>query len=365
VRTFFIDNACRWVREFHVDGLRLDAADTIIDPTAHPFLEQLTTAVHETGTAARRRVLVIAEQAANEPRFLHGPDRGGYGMDAVWSDDLHHVLHRMLTGEDSGYYADYAGTPAELADLIEHRWSLRGRYSVFRGRTHGRPADELAPRRFVVCLQNHDQIGNRPQGDRIDTDPGRHRAATALVLLSPFTPLLFMGEEYGERAPFPFFVDHTDPSLLEATRQGRRDEFAGADWDAGVPDPGDVATFERAVLDPAIATHEPHRSRLAMVTELLRVRREVAALHADTTQRVTRHGGLVVVERRTDGTTAVLLANVGDEPVTAEVAPAGATVAFDSGDPRWGGVEAPPVTLDGTAATVPGWTTALVVAPPP
>jgi maltooligosyltrehalose trehalohydrolase len=370
VRAFYIENACRWIREFHVDGLRLDAADSIVDPTAYPFWEQLTAAVHDTGKAARRRVLVIAEQAANEPRYVHGSDRGGYGMDAVWSDDLHHVLHRMLTGEEHDYYADYAGTPEELADLIEHRWSLRGRYSASRGRTHGRPADELAPRRFVVCLQNHDQIGNRPSGDRIDADPARHRAATALVLLAPFTPLMFMGEEYGERAPFPFFVDHTDPALLEATRHGRRAEFAGADWDVDVPDPGDVATFERAVIDPSAAAREPHRSRLAMVTELLRLRRGVAPLRADATERVTRHAGLVVVERRTDEVTAVLLANVSDEPVTADVMIVDATVAFDSGEPRWGGGEGVPVSLDSSRdsnvdssrVTVPAWTTALLVA---
>jgi maltooligosyltrehalose trehalohydrolase len=359
VRAFFVENACRWVRDFRVDGLRLDAADTIVDLTAYPFLEQLTTAVHDTATSARRRVLVFAEQAANDPRYLHAPDRGGYGMDAVWDDDVHHVLHVLLTGERHGYYVDYDGSPAQLADAIEHRWSFHGRWSTHRGRTHGRPVDDVAPRRFVVFTQNHDQVGNRPHGDRLTADPAARRAATALVLLSPFTPLLFMGEEYGETAPFPFFVDHTDPDVLQATRRGRREEFAGPDWDADVPDPGSEETFALARIAPTVAERDPHRSTLAMHVELLRLRREVGPICADATQRVTRHDSLVVVERRTDDDVAVLLANVGDAAVTAEVAPPEATVVFDSGNSRWGG-DGAPVAVHGGSVTVPPWTTALL-----
>jgi maltooligosyltrehalose trehalohydrolase len=359
VREYFIENACRWVREFHVDGLRLDAADTIVDQTAYPFLEQLVAAVHDTGKAVRRRVLVFAEQAANDPRFVHPPERGGYGMDAVWDDDVHHVLHVMLTGERRGYYVDYEGTPAELADAIEHRWSFHGRWSQHRGRTHGRPVDDVAPRRFVVCTQNHDQVGNRPRGDRLAADPAARRAASALVLLSPFTPLLFMGEEYGETAPFPFFVDHTDPAVLHATQRGRREEFGGPDWDADVPDPGSRQTFGLALIDPSVAESQPHRSTFAMHVELLRLRRDVGPIRADAIQRVTRHGSLVVVERRTDDDAAVLMANVGDTVVSAPLA-ADLTVVFDSGDPRWGGAGAL-VAVHAGSATVPPWTTALAL----
>ncbi|MEX2626893.1 MAG: malto-oligosyltrehalose trehalohydrolase, partial [Ilumatobacteraceae bacterium] len=353
-RRWILENARRWVRDFHLDGFRLDAVHALVDPTAVPIWEQIGVVAHAEGAIARRTVTVIAESSDNDPRYVRGADRGGHGLDAVWNDDVHHALRVALTGERDGYYADYSGTAAELADIVEHRWLFRDRYSIFRGRRHGRPADDVAPHRFVVAAMTHDQVGNRPAGDRPALDPARRRLAAATIALLPSTPMLFMGEEYDDPAPFPFFVDHGDPEILEATRRGRRAEFAQHDWDGddqdgGVPDPADPATMRAAVLDPSRAEREPHRSMLAMYTELYRLRRNVEPVRSPAArQRVEHHDTAMAVHRALldrDGVTVTaactLAVNLGDTEVTvplgAEHADRAVTVAFDSADERWGG----------------------------
>lgn len=341
-RRYVLEHLWRWVTEYHLDGYRLDAVHAVIDTTATPLWEQAATVVHAAGRSVGRRTVVIAETADNDPRYLRPVDAGGYGHDAVWNDDLHHSLRVAVTGERRAYYADYLGTAEELADLLEHRWSFRGRYSTFRGRHHGRPVDDRAPHRFVVYSQNHDQIGNRAAGERPDhhVSAADRRLMAAVVLLSPFTPMLFMGEEYGEVAPFPFFVDHSDPYLLDATRRGRREEFASAGWGDDVPDPADPATFRSAVLDPTLRDREPHRSLGAMYTELLRLRRDVPAIAADDARRrVRRTDDLVeLCSERPGDTAARVLINLGRAPATTEGARR--RVVFHSGDPAWGGSDA-------------------------
>jgi maltooligosyltrehalose trehalohydrolase len=284
VRRTIIESACRWIDEFHVDGLRVDAIHAIHDPTARPFLQQLTDAVHAAGDDAGRDVVVIAESSDNEPRVVRPDARGGLGFDAVWNDDVHHALRVAITGDRRGYYGDYTGV-ADVATAFERRWSFGGRYSAYRGRTHGRPADDVAGERFVVFTANHDHVGNTPAGARPPYDDRQRLLAAAAVLLSPFTPMLFMGEEYAEPAPFPFFVDHADPGLLEAMRAGRRREFRN-EWSEDVLDPADPATCSAAVLTPGLADAEPHRTVLAAYTELLALRRRVAVLRGDATQTV-------------------------------------------------------------------------------
>jgi maltooligosyltrehalose trehalohydrolase len=335
VRRTIIESACRWIEDFHVDGLRVDAIHAIHDPTARPFLEQLVSAAHAAGSTGGRTVLVIAESSDNDPRVVRPPAVGGYGFDAVWDDDLHHALRVALTGDRRGYYGDYGGS-ADLAHVLAHRWLFDGRWSVYRGRTHGHPADDVEPARFVAFTSNHDHVGNTPAGARPPFDDRQRLVAAAAVLLSPFTPMLFMGEEYAEPAPFPFFVGHDDAELLEATRRGRRREFRD-EWTEEVADPGDRATFERAVLTPSLAAGEPHRTVLAAYAELIRLRRRHAILRGEAEQRVTLHENAIVVERRRDGQRSVLVLALGQEPASVPVDTAGLIVAFDSAAPEWRG----------------------------
>lgn len=220
-----------WLREYHLDGLRLDAVHALIDTSAVHFLEQLAAEVRELEGELGRHRLLIAESNLNDPRVVRPPEIGGYGLDAQWSDDFHHALHTVLTGERDGYYADF-GAMADLARALRYAFVYDGRYSVFRRRRHGRPAAGLSGHRFVGYLQNHDQIGNRARGERSDhlMHPGRLKVGVALVFTAPFIPLLFQGEEWGASSPFRYFTDHQDPALGRAVSEGRRQEFAAFGW---------------------------------------------------------------------------------------------------------------------------------------
>ena len=319
VRRTFIESACRWVEDFHVDGLRLDAVQSIVDPTAPPFLEELTAAVHHAGQSAGRTVLVIAESSANDPALVRPPAMGGIGCDAVWNDDVHHALRVALTGDRRGYYVDYDGV-GDLAVALERRWVFSGRRSIYRGRRHGRAADDVPPERFVVFTGNHDHIGNTPAGARPPYDRSQHLVAAATVLLAPFTPLLFMGEEYGEVAPFPFFVDHAIRSCSRRPAAAGSRSSPAAEWSDQVADPADPATFAAAVIDPSLATAGPHRQVLDAYVELLALRRRYGVLRGgDAEHTVTRHGDAVVVRRALEGRRAVLAVNLGRSPVDIDI----------------------------------------------
>jgi maltooligosyltrehalose trehalohydrolase len=242
VREWVGQSAEGWIRDFGIDGLRLDAIHAIVDPSPEHIVAAVARRVH----ALNPRAHVIAESGLNDPVVMRARARGGWGCDAEWADDFHHALRTLLTEDRDGYYADF-GRMADLAKAFHRPHVLDGGYSVFRRRRFGAPADDIPPRRFVVYSQNHDQVGNRAYGDRM---PARARPLAAFcTLLSPFVPLVFMGEEYGELAPFQFFSDHIDPAIAEATRQGRRQEFAGfAAFGSELPDPQDPATFTRSKL---------------------------------------------------------------------------------------------------------------------
>jgi len=279
VRALFVDNALQWLHDYGIDGLRLDAVHAILDNSAQPFLAELVQAVRSLERRLGRQLHLIAESDANDPQLLRAPGQGGCGLDASWNDDFHHAVHALLSGERDGYYCDF-GRAGDVVDAWAHRFVYRSRYSTYRGRRHGAPADDLASDRFVVYAQNHDQIGNRAGGERLAslTDHRRARLAAALVLLSPCLPLLFMGEEYGETRPFLYFVDHADPALLAAVREGRRQEFADFGWHGDVPDPGDPATFEASRPDPSLARQAEHAAVLRLYRALLAARREHPAL---------------------------------------------------------------------------------------
>jgi maltooligosyltrehalose trehalohydrolase len=279
VRRFFIENALHWVRHYHIDGLRLDAVHAIVDPSATPFLEELAEAVHRLGENLGRDVQVIAESDLNDARIIRPREMGGFNMDAQWCDDVHHSLHALLTGERQGYYAGF-GELGQVAKAVENGFVYTGEYAPHRRRRYGNSPGDLPGYKFVVATQNHDQVGNRMLGERLSqlvTFEALKLAAGAM-LLSPFVPLIFMGEEYAEKAPFLFFVSHGDADLIEAVRKGRREEFRDFGWQGEGPDPASPDTFERSRLDLALRDRPGHAEVLELYRELLRLRREVPAL---------------------------------------------------------------------------------------
>ncbi|MBI5383147.1 MAG: malto-oligosyltrehalose trehalohydrolase [Verrucomicrobia bacterium] len=275
VRRFFCDNALMWLRDYHFDGLRLDAVHAIFDTSAVPFLEQLGAEVRELAAQLGRPLMLIPESDLNDPRLLWPVERGSFALDAQWSDDFHHALHAVLTGERSGYYEDF-GALADLAKAMRNAYVYDGRHSLHRQRRHGRPPTGLSGHRFLAYAQNHDQIGNRARGERLSqlVSTNRLKIAAALVLTSPFVPLLFQGEEWGARTPFLFFSDHSEPALAQATREGRQREFAAFGWKPDeIPDPQAADTFARSKLDWSELSRQPHRELLDWHRRLIQLRR--------------------------------------------------------------------------------------------
>ncbi len=279
VRRYFIDNARYWVTEFHIDGLRLDAVQMIFDFGAYHFLAELADAVHRVAEAAGRRVQIIAESDLNDPRLVRSHDRGGFNLNGMWNDDFHHAIHAALTSERNGYYSDFGGVEP-VARTLQDRFVLAGRYSAYRRRRHGAPASDIPADRFIVFIQNHDQVGNRARGERLSelVTHEQRKLAAAMLLLSPYVPLLFMGEEYGETNPFLYFVDHGDAELVEAVREGRRREFASFGWTGSIPDPGAEETFLRSRLEREKAVRPPHSQLARLYHDLISLRRSEPAL---------------------------------------------------------------------------------------
>ncbi|HEX7418946.1 MAG TPA: malto-oligosyltrehalose trehalohydrolase [Thermoanaerobaculia bacterium] len=337
VRWFFIHNALQWVDEFHIDGMRVDAVHAIVDHSAQPFLQDLTTAVRERGEKLGRPIYTIAESDLNDPRVITPAENLGLGFDSQWNDDYHHSLHTLLTAERTGYYAGY-GKASDLARVLKGGYLYTGQHSVYRGRRYGVKPLTTDGSKFVVCAQNHDQVGNRMLGERLSAivPVEKLRLAAAAIVLSPFVPMLFMGEEYGEKAPFQYFTSHSDKDLIEAVRNGRKEEFDDFDWKGEPPDPHDEETFRRSKLNWQLLDHDEHASLWRLYQELLRIRRETPALRkldlgslkveADDEKRV-------VVVRRGD---VVIAFNFSDEEQTVKVPGAcrfliesGASVARD------------------------------------
>ncbi|NEB34214.1 malto-oligosyltrehalose trehalohydrolase [Streptomyces sp. SID14446] len=284
VRDYFVGSALAWLRDYRLDGLRLDAVHALKDTRALHFLEELSAAVGAVAGELGRPLFLIGESDLNDPRLITSREEGGLGLDAQWNDDFHHALHTTLTGEGQGYYADFARAPlAALSKTLTSGFFHNGSYSSFRGRHHGRPIDRarISAQRLLGYTQTHDQIGNRAQGDRLSASlsPGLLACAAALTLTAPFTPMLFMGEEWGAGTPWQFFTDHTDPELAEAVRRGRRREFAAHGWaEEDVPDPQDPATRDRSCLDWSEPEAPAHARLLAWYRELIALRHRQADL---------------------------------------------------------------------------------------
>ena len=284
VRRYFIDNALHWFEEYHVDALRLDAVHAILDRSARHLLAQLADETRALSRRIGRELHLIAESDLNDSRLIRSPEHGGFGLDAQWADDFHHAMHARITGEREGYYSDF-GSMQPLARALEQGWAFSGDYSAYRRRVHGNDPAGIPPERFVFAIQNHDQVGNRMMGERLGriADFEALKAAAAANLLSPFLPLLWMGEEYDETAPFPYFVSHTDADLVKAVREGRRKEFEAFTWAGEPPDPQSEDTFRSGRLDHSLRERGRHAQMYALYCELLRLRSEMSELRGDRT----------------------------------------------------------------------------------
>ena len=344
VRRYFTENALYWQTEFHIDALRLDAVHAIQDFSAVPFLEELAHSCARQAETLNRRFHLIAESDLNMPRLTWPRAMGGYGLDAQWSDDFHHCLHVLLTGEQTGYYADFGGV-SQFAKVWREGYAYTGGHSRHRGRRHGGNPRPNPSKHFVVCSQNHDQIGNRMLGDRLGARLTfeQQKLAAGAVILSPFVPLLFMGEEYGETAPFQYFVSHSDPALIEAVRQGRRREFASFAWQGEAPDPQDEATYHRCKLNSALAREGRHRTLREYHRELLALRGRIAPIRdaqKEALETTTfEEAGVFMVRQWSGGDEIALVFNFSgkDHSLDLPFPTAAWRPLLDSADPRWAG----------------------------
>ncbi|MEV4659718.1 malto-oligosyltrehalose trehalohydrolase [Micromonospora sp. NPDC049301] len=315
VRRYIIDSVLMWLRDYHVDGLRLDAVHALPDTRAVPLLEELAIEVEALSTHLGRPLSLIAESDLNDPRLITPREAGGFGLHAQWNDDAHHALHTLLTGERQGYYGDF-GSLETLADVLTGGFFHAGTWSSFRNRHHGRPLDPRVPgHRLVAYLQNHDQIGNRASGDRISASlsPAMLRVGAVLLLTAPFTPMLFMGEEWAASTPWQFFTSHPEPELASAVVTGRRREFAAHGWPEGdVPDPQDPQTFVRSRLDWAELDKPEHREMLSFYQRLIGLRRSLPDLSDPRLHAVSvQHGDQFLLMRRGDTLVVANLAGRG------------------------------------------------------
>ena len=344
VRRFFCDNALMWLRDYHFDGLRLDAVHAWTDRSAINFMEQLATEARALQAQTGHSYVVIAESDLNDPRLVTATEAGGYSLDAQWSDDFHHALFTVLTGDRGGYYADF-GALADLAKSLREVFVYDGRYSPYRDRIHGRPVRNLPASSFLGYSQNHDQVGNRAKGDRLSSivTIGRAKIAAALVLTAPFVPMLFQGEEWAASTPFQFFTNH-NPELGRLVSAGRRKEFAAFGWNpADIPDPQSPATFQRSKLNWDERRQPPHAEMLDWYRRLIAFRLSTPDLTdpdlAHVRVRCSEDEQWLVMER---GSVTVAF-SLALQPIHLEVRP-GSTIALAS---------TPDIQLNNNALTLP------------
>jgi maltooligosyltrehalose trehalohydrolase len=323
VRRFFCDNAMMWLRDYHIDGLRLDAVHEFYDRSAVNFMEQLSAEVERLGATLGRKLVLIAESDLNDPKLIKPREAGGYGMDAQWSDDFHHALFTLIHDAEPGvgYYGDF-GKMEYLAKSLKRAFVFDGQYSAYRKHSHGRPSDGLSAQHFICFDQNHDQVGNRAHGERLEHLVGIDAAKVSLGLLmtAPFIPMLFMGEEFAASTPFMFFADHSDDELAQKVTEGRKREFAAFGFQHGeVPDPEDVGTFNASKLNWSEINEGKHGEMLAWVKSLIQLRRSTVSLNdADLGHMDVQFDGKMMSLTMTRGSVRTLL-NLGKAPVVLPV----------------------------------------------
>jgi maltooligosyltrehalose trehalohydrolase len=343
VRRFFLASALWWQTVFHLDGLRLDAVPWILDHSPRHFLAELADVTRRQSMRLGRPFHLIGESDVNDIHYLIPEANGGRGLDGQWADDFHHALHALLTGEKNGYYMDY-GSPDHLARACRDGFAYTGQFSAYRGRRHGTVVRRQPPEQFVFCIQNHDQVGNRAHGNRLTelTDCEGLKLAAGLLLLSPCVPLLFMGEEYGETAPFLYFTNHSDPDLARAVTEGRRREFAAFVWKSEVPDPQAESSFLESKLRVGQAAQGRGKALSAYYRELLRLRREAPELQRPSFQRQQvlswEEPAALFIRRWHGAHELVVLAQVSGGSSLSWPIPAGRwTKLLDSADEQWQG----------------------------
>ncbi len=366
VREYFIANAHYWIDEFHLDGLRLDATQQILDDSQVHVMAEIVRAVHE--AAGGRATLIVAENEAQEVKVMRPTEQGGYGIDAMWNDDFHHSAMVAMTGRNEAYYTDYRGTPQEFISAVKWGFLFQGQYYHWQKTRRGTPALDMPPARFVTFIQNHDQVANSGNGLRCHclTSPGRYKAMTALWLLAPGTPMLFQGQEFAASSPFVFFADH-HPELAALVRRGRWDflaqfrSIAAAGGKTGLPDPHDPAAFECCKLD--FAERQTNRKYYDLHRDLLRLRREDPVFAAQRPRgvdgAVLGPHALVLRYFSDDGQDRLLLVNLGrdlhlapaSEPLLAPPAGQRWLLRWSSEDPRYGGCGTAPPDTDENCAS--------------
>jgi maltooligosyltrehalose trehalohydrolase len=322
VRRFFCDNALMWMRDYHIDGLRLDAITEIVDRSAIHFLEQLSTETEALSADLGRALVLIAESDLNDPRVVTPREAHGYGIDAQWSDDFHHALFTVLSADErQGYYQDF-GILEQLAKSLTGVFVYDGAYSLYRRRNHGRPVEGLSAHRFLGYIQNHDQIGNRAIGDRVEHTVGMQRAkiAAAIVFTAPFVPMLFQGEEFAASTPFQYFADHDDAKMAKSVSEGRRREFAAFGWDpAAIPDPENPDTFQRSKLNWDEIREGRHAEMLEWYRKLIRLRRDSSSLNDGELHKIAvsfdERDRWLTIDRKGEHGAARVLCNLGDQAV--------------------------------------------------
>ena len=322
VRQFFLENAVHWLREYHFDGFRLDAVFALVDDSPKHFLKELVEVVAEVGKETGLTRYLIAEDPRNFRDLVMPQEGGGYGLDGVWADDFHHEVRVNLAGDHHAYYQDFTGTPADIAKTLEQGWFFTGQASKNQGEARGTPTDGLIPENFVICIQNHDQIGNRPRGNRLsDEIPlSAYRAASALLFFAPQLPLLFQGQEWATTTPFIYFTDH-NPDLGKLVSKGRKEEFKDfPDFQGDVPDPQDPASFEKSKLSWAEPEEPEHAGVLRLYKDLLALRRDlsgpVETLTAKGTGLVLRRGAHLLYVALRDNTTLPLMSDFETQLMT-------------------------------------------------
>jgi maltooligosyltrehalose trehalohydrolase len=350
VRWLFIHSALQWVDEFHFDALRVDAVHAIVDHSAEPFLQDMNVAIHARAQQLGRRIYSIAESDLNDPRVIMSRDEFGLDFDSQWADDYHHTLHALLTGEQAGYYSGFAPKVSNLARVLTTGYLYTGQHSPYRGRKYGLRPKTKNGAQFVISMQNHDQVGNRMMGERLPelVSLDHVRLAAAATVLAPFIPMLFMGEEYGEKAPFLYFTSHSDADLIEAVRKGRREEFEDFAWAGEAPDPHDEETFRRSKLQWWQLEREEHASLRRLYRELLSLRRNTRALKRLDLNAIETHAdderATLLVRRWSDRDQALIGFNFSDAAQTLELpfAPAQWSMLIDTG-----------AKIDGGRVTIP------------
>jgi maltooligosyltrehalose trehalohydrolase len=340
VRNFFIQNALFWFRHYHVDALRLDAIHGIFDMSAKHFLRQLAETVGDFSLQNGRTFILVAESDLNERRIVLETSTEGYGIDSQWSDDFHHAIHAVLTGEAGGYYRDF-GSVGQIVDAMATGFVYAGGYSPYRKRRHGSPSGDIPPEKFVVFIQNHDQIGNRLKGERLTSQVGFEalKLAAGALVFSPYVPLVFMGEEYGETAPFPYFMSFHDGNLVEAVRQGRLRDFASFGWQEQPPDPWLPETFMRAKLNWDQRHQGEHKVLLSFYKKLFEWRKAIPALGCAEREsmEVGRQENVITVKRQGKGGSVYLLMNFSDRQARIDCDFTAGGKIMDSSEKPWSG----------------------------